>query len=73
MNSLYSSSETGWCFSCLAVFGSLRSRGCQSCDSPVIRLSQVGDVVAGLELADAKCRHAETAEVAEVDDSLAIE
>ena len=47
--------------------------GVQSCDSPVIRLSQVGDVVAGLELADAKFRLAETAEVAEVDDSLAIE
>ena len=38
-----------------------------------MRLSQVGDVVAGLELADAKFRLAETAEVAEVDDSLAIE
>lgn len=47
--------------------------GGQSCDSPVMRLSQVGDVVAGLELANAKCRLAETAEVAEVDDSLAIE
>lgn len=38
-----------------------------------MRLSQVGDVVAGLEFADAKCRLAETVEVAEVDDSLAIE
>ena len=47
--------------------------GVQSCDSPVMRLSQVGDVVAGLEFADAKCRLAETVEVAEVDDSLAIE
>ena len=47
--------------------------GVQSCDSPVMRLSQVGDVVAGLEFADAKCRLAETVEVAEVDDSRAIE
>ena len=47
--------------------------GVQSCDSPVMRLSQVGDVVAGLDFADAKCRLAETVEVAEVDDSLAIE
>ena len=56
------------CIRFLAIAG-----GGQSCDSPVMRLSQVGDVVAGLELADAKCRLAETAEVAEVDDSLAIE
>lgn len=56
------------CFRFLAIAG----EG-QSCDSPVMRLSQVGDVVAGLELADAKFRLAETAEVAEVDDSLAIE
>lgn len=47
--------------------------GMQSFDSPVIRLPQICDVVAALELADVVCKLAETAEVAEVDDNLTIE
>lgn len=47
--------------------------GAQSFDGPVSRLPQICDVVAALELADVECKLAETAEVAEVDDNMAIE
>ena len=36
-------------------------------------MPQICDVVAALELADVECKLAETAEVAEVDDNMAIE